>query len=58
MTDPILITGGTGNLGTHVVRRLLDTGADLRVLSRAVRTPKQGIEHVVFVSVTAADRIP
>ncbi len=32
--DPILVTGGTGTLGHHVVRRLVDAGRDVRVLTR------------------------
>jgi uncharacterized protein YbjT (DUF2867 family) len=32
--DPILVTGGTGTLGRHVVRRLSETGRDVRVLTR------------------------
>ncbi|MFD9307395.1 SDR family oxidoreductase [Streptomyces sp. NPDC060048] len=31
---PILVTGGTGNLGASVVRRLRDAGHEVRVLSR------------------------
>lgn len=30
----VLVAGGTGFLGTHVTRRLLDAGADVTVLSR------------------------
>jgi uncharacterized protein YbjT (DUF2867 family) len=33
MTSPILVTGGTGTLGRLVVRRLRDTGSNVRVLS-------------------------
>jgi uncharacterized protein YbjT (DUF2867 family) len=33
----ILITGGTGTVGRAVVQRLLDTGHDVRVLSRRTR---------------------
>ncbi|GAA2800229.1 SDR family oxidoreductase [Saccharopolyspora taberi] len=37
MANSILVTGGTGTLGRAVVRRLLDEGADVRVLSRRAR---------------------
>ena len=32
--DMILVTGGTGTLGRHVVRRLREAGCDVRVLTR------------------------
>ncbi|MEV0697620.1 NAD(P)H-binding protein [Saccharopolyspora sp. NPDC050389] len=37
MQKPILVTGGTGTLGRAVVRRLLDAGHEVRVLSRGPR---------------------
>ncbi|PKW15222.1 SDR family oxidoreductase [Saccharopolyspora spinosa] len=37
MQKPILVTGGTGTLGKAVLRRLLDAGHDVRVLSRRPR---------------------
>ncbi|MBB5156277.1 SDR family oxidoreductase [Saccharopolyspora phatthalungensis] len=40
MPKPILVTGGTGTLGQAVVRRLLDSGHDVRVLSRRPKTAK------------------
>src|SRR5882724_10636127 len=44
---PILVTGGTGALGSHVVRRLRDAGYAVRVLSRHSRTSDEaGIEFV------------
>jgi len=46
-TSPILVTGGTGALGSLVVRRLRDTGHAVRVLSRRSRKSGQaGIEFV------------
>src|SRR5215208_4146194 len=45
-TSPILVTGGTGTLGSLVVRRLWDAGCDVRVLSRRSREAKDGIEFV------------
>jgi uncharacterized protein YbjT (DUF2867 family) len=45
MTSPILVTGGTGNLGGRVVRRLREAGREVRVLSR--RGDAGGdVEHV------------
>ena len=46
MTSPILVTGGTGTLGQHVVRRLKDAGCDVRVLSRCNRETGDGIEFM------------
>jgi uncharacterized protein YbjT (DUF2867 family) len=46
MTSPILVTGGTGTLGRHVVRRLQDAGYDLRVLTRRSDAAKDGIEFI------------
>jgi hypothetical protein len=43
-TSPILVTGGTGTLGQHVVRRLRGAGQDVRVLSRRDRETGDGIE--------------
>ncbi|HEX8855301.1 MAG TPA: NAD(P)H-binding protein [Thermoleophilaceae bacterium] len=42
----ILVTGGTGTLGRHVVPRLRDSGHDVRVLSRQARGPDEGVEYV------------
>jgi uncharacterized protein YbjT (DUF2867 family) len=44
--DLILVTGGTGTLGRHVVARLRDAGRYVRVLSRQPREPEQGVEFV------------
>ncbi len=46
MTPPILVTGGTGTLGRHVVRRLRDAGRDVRVLTRRSYEAEEGIEFV------------
>lgn len=45
MTSPILVTGGTGALGRHVVPRLREAGCDVRVLSRESHEVKDGIEY-------------
>jgi nucleoside-diphosphate-sugar epimerase len=47
MTSTILVTGGTGTLGRHVVRRLRDAGCGARVLSRYSRSPEDGVEFVI-----------
>jgi uncharacterized protein YbjT (DUF2867 family) len=46
MTASILVTGGTGTLGRHVVRRLREAGRDVRVLTRNARLAEPGIEYV------------
>ena len=46
MTNPILVTGGTGTLGRLVVPRLRDAGFRVRVLSRHGGPPEEWVEHV------------
>src|SRR5215210_5476187 len=46
MTSPILVTGGTGTLGRLIVRRLRDTGYNIRVLSRRHHEAADGIQFV------------
>lgn len=46
MTSPILVTGGTGTLGRHVVPLLREAGRDVRVLSRHARPSGDGVEYV------------
>ena len=46
MTSRILVTGGTGTLGRHVVTRLGGAGCDVRVLSRHGHEATDGIEYV------------
>jgi uncharacterized protein YbjT (DUF2867 family) len=46
MTPRILVTGGTGTLGRHVVARLHDAGHDVRVLSRHAHEAADRIEYV------------
>jgi uncharacterized protein YbjT (DUF2867 family) len=45
MTSPILVTGGTGTLGGHVVPLLREAGHDVRILSRHSRESGNGVEH-------------
>ena len=49
MTAPILVTGGTGTLGKHVVARLSSAGHDVRILNRANGdlTTGEGVADVV-----------
>jgi uncharacterized protein YbjT (DUF2867 family) len=42
----ILVTGGTGTLGRHLVPLLRDAGADVRVLSRRPHPAADGVEYV------------
>jgi uncharacterized protein YbjT (DUF2867 family) len=46
MNSTILVTGGTGTLGRHLVPRLRAAGRDLRVLSRHSHPAEDGIEYV------------
>src|SRR5688500_1725322 len=46
MATPILVTGGTGTLGRHVVRRLREAGREVRVLTRGDRSAEPGITCV------------
>ncbi|MFF4020840.1 SDR family oxidoreductase [Streptomyces sp. NPDC001843] len=45
MTAPILVTGGTGTLGSHVVPLLQQAGRDVRILARKPRESANGIEY-------------
>jgi uncharacterized protein YbjT (DUF2867 family) len=47
MPSPILVTGGTGTLGSHVVRHLGERDRQVRVLSRKERPAGDGVEYVV-----------
>ena len=42
MTRAVLVTGGTGRLGRHVVRWLIDSGCEVRVLARHQRDTPPG----------------
>jgi uncharacterized protein YbjT (DUF2867 family) len=47
---PVLVTGGTGTLGRHVVRRLLAGGRRVRVMSRR---PRAADDHEPYLWATA-----
>jgi uncharacterized protein YbjT (DUF2867 family) len=44
--EPILVTGGTGTLGSHIVSRLQAAGHDVRVLSRQPHADTVGVHFV------------
>lgn len=46
MTSPILVTGGTGTLGGHVLPLLRASGHDVRVLTRHAPPATDGVEYV------------
>jgi uncharacterized protein YbjT (DUF2867 family) len=46
MSALILVTGGTGTLGRHLVPRLLAAGCGVRVLSRDAHEAADGVEYV------------
>ncbi|WP_035850847.1 SDR family oxidoreductase [Kitasatospora azatica] len=46
MTSSILVTGGTGTLGAHVVPLLREAGCEVRVLSRHARPSGDGVEYL------------
>jgi len=47
MAAPILVTGGTGILGSLVVSRLRKAGRSVRVLSRSAHESVDGVEYIV-----------
>jgi uncharacterized protein YbjT (DUF2867 family) len=47
MASPILVTGGTGTLGRHVVPGLREAGWNVRVLSRRTHEAADGIEYMI-----------
>jgi uncharacterized protein YbjT (DUF2867 family) len=46
MTQPIVVTGGTGTLGRRVVPRLAEAGREVRVLTRHARPGEDGIRYL------------
>ncbi|MFJ6533615.1 SDR family oxidoreductase [Microbacterium sp. NPDC091662] len=47
MSTPILVTGGTGNIGRHTVPLLRAAGRDIRILTRQARDAEPGIEYSI-----------
>ena len=47
MMSPVLVTGGTGTLGRHVVPLLRDAGCPVRVLSRRSHESRDGVDFRV-----------
>ncbi|CAL9442958.1 hypothetical protein SUDANB121_02299 [Nocardiopsis dassonvillei] len=46
MNAPVLVTGGTGTLGSLTVPLLRDAGHDVRLLTRGSRPAPEGLTHV------------
>ncbi|MHA7984771.1 SDR family oxidoreductase [Rathayibacter sp. CAU 1779] len=46
MNATVLVTGGTGTIGSRVVPMLREAGRDVRILSRHPREDQPGIHHV------------
>ncbi|GAA4421261.1 NAD(P)H-binding protein [Georgenia halophila] len=46
MSAPILVTGGTGTLGRHILALLSDSGQDVRVLTRNPRPDSPGVQYL------------
>ncbi|MEW2444569.1 SDR family oxidoreductase [Micromonospora marina] len=58
MNAPILVTGGTGTIGRHVVPLLRAAGHPVRVLSRRGGRPGDGVTHMIADLLTGADLDP
>ncbi|MFF0875887.1 SDR family oxidoreductase [Micromonospora aurantiaca (nom. illeg.)] len=58
MNAPILVTGGTGTIGRHVVPLLRAAGHPVRVLSRRSGRPGDGVTHVAADLLSGADLGP
>jgi len=54
MTAPVLVTGGTGTIGSRVVPMLRTAGKEVRVLSRHLGENEPGLTHVQADTVTGA----
>ena len=54
MSTPILVTGGTGTLGGHLVPLLRAAGHRVRVLSRHSRAAGDGVEYVAVDLLTGS----
>jgi uncharacterized protein YbjT (DUF2867 family) len=54
MNAPILVTGGTGNIGRRVVPLLRAAGRDVRILSRHTRADEAGIQYLEGDTVAGA----
>ena len=55
--ERILVTGGSGFLGSHLCQRLLELGAEVHATSRVERTSEPGGPIWWQVDLTAIDRV-